>query len=85
MPRSPEAVKRELRQHIVGRYLPGEDPEQLTEDLELQTSGVLNSVNTLELVQHLETTYGISMTAHEIATRLSTVRSIAELVVEKAA
>jgi len=84
MPRSPETVKTELRQHIVQRYLPGEDPGHLTDDLELQASGVLNSVNTLELVQHLETTYRISMTAHEIATRLSSLRSIADLIVEKA-
>ena len=83
MLRSLETVQSELRRYITSRYLPGEDPERLDDDLELQASGVLNSINTLELVQHLETTYGISMTAHEIATRLSTIRSIAALVVER--
>jgi acyl carrier protein len=78
-----EALIAELRRHVVSMYLPGEDPANLTDDLELQTSGVLNSVNTLELVQHLETTYGISLTAHEIATRLTTLRTIAALVSEK--
>ncbi len=81
MPEQLDQVKSYLRNTIISRYLPGEDPENLTDDLELQESGVLTSVNTLELVDHLEEKYGLSFSAHEVATRLNSIQSIATLVV----
>jgi acyl carrier protein len=79
-----DTVKSHLRSRIIDQYLPGEDPENLADDLELQGSGILTSVNTLELVDHIEETYAISLNAHEIATRLNSIQNIAALVVEKA-
>ncbi len=79
-----DTVKTDLRSHIVKAFLAGDDSVGLSDELELQQSGVLNSVNTLELVGHLEETYDISVTAHEIATEMNSIQNIAALVVEKA-
>ena len=48
------------RDFIIAEFLPGEDPQELTEDFELITSGILDSLSRLKLVAFLEKTYDIN-------------------------
>jgi acyl carrier protein len=54
-----------IRDFILTKYLPGESPENLRNDLPLRTSGVLDSLATLALIGFLEERYGIEVQAHE--------------------
>lgn len=83
MERSIDAIKKELRDHIVSMYLPGEDAANLPDGMLLLESGVLTSVNMLELVDHIESLYGIALSAHDIATRFDSIDLIADLVMER--
>jgi acyl carrier protein len=60
-----EEIKERIRTYVLGEYLPGESAENLTDDTPLRTSGILDSVATLNLVTFLETAFGITIEAHE--------------------
>jgi acyl carrier protein len=76
-------IREELRQYILSEFLPGENPSNLRDDTPLRTSGILDSMSTLRLVDFVEQHYGIDVEAHEagvenfdsIATIASFVRS----------
>lgn len=54
-----------IRDFILTKYLPGESPENLLNDMPLRTSGVLDSLATLALISFIEQEYGIEVEAHE--------------------
>ena len=58
-------IKNELRHFIVSNYLPGESVDNLKDDTPLRTSGILDSMSTLALVNFVEERFGISLEAHE--------------------
>ena len=69
---------------IVDKFLPGEDPGQLTSETPLMTSGILDSLATLELVSFLEERYQIELQPADVdASRLGTLNGIAKLVTSK--
>jgi acyl carrier protein len=73
-----------VKEFILTHFLPGEDPAALTADTPLITGGILDSLATLELVSFLEERYGIELAAHEMdASRIGTLKSVAELVMAK--
>jgi len=75
-----EAVK----QYIIEKHLPGEDPKALTPTTPLISSGILNSLATLDLVAFLEARYGFELESHDLdESRLGTLTTIAELVQSK--
>jgi len=77
-------VKGAIKEFILKEFLPGEDPANLTDDLPLITTGILDSIATLKLVLHLEERYGITLEAHEAdKENLDTVEKIAALVSSK--
>jgi acyl carrier protein len=77
-------VIRTVKEFILERYLPGEDPQALTPTTQLMTSGILDSLATLELVSFLEERFGIELEAHETdPSRMGTLADIAELVQSK--
>jgi acyl carrier protein len=77
-------IKEAVRDFIVAQFLPGEDPESLTDDTLLVTDGVLDSLGSLKLVAFLEETFGISVDAHEVdVEHLDTLELIAQMVVAK--
>jgi acyl carrier protein len=61
-----ENINDEVRQYILTEFLPGETAANLRDDTPLRTSGVINSVATLQLVDFLEGKYGIEVEAHEV-------------------
>lgn len=69
---------------ILAEFLEGEDPDELTEDVELISSGILDSLATLKLVTWLENTYDVKIEAHEAdEDNLNTLVDIAKLVSSK--
>jgi acyl carrier protein len=76
-----DAIMQTVKDYIVEKYLPGQDPRELTEQTPLITSGILDSLGVLELVAFLEARYGIEFAADELDPgRLNTLESIAQLV-----
>ena len=76
-----DAIGQTVKDYILDTFLPGEDPRELTGSTPLITSGILDSLATLELVTFLERQYGIELEAHDVdPSRLGTLDSIARLV-----
>jgi acyl carrier protein len=58
-------IKTAVQDYILREFLPGEDPEELTDATPLITGGILDSITTLKLVNFLEERFGILVDAHE--------------------
>jgi len=79
-----QAVHDKVKQFILKEFLPGEDPDELTGDTPLMSTGILDSLATLKLVTFLEQEFDITVEAHEAdATNLDTLDLIAGLVSSK--
>jgi acyl carrier protein len=75
-----------VKDYILTTFLPGEDPEALTPGMPLRSSGILDSLATLDLVSFLEERFGIELEAHDIdPSRLETLDDITKLVQSKLA
>jgi acyl carrier protein len=75
-----------VKDFIMSQFLPGEDPEELTTTTPLVTSGLLDSLQRLDLVYFLEERYGIKLEAHEVdPSRMDTLDQITRLVETKMA
>jgi acyl carrier protein len=81
-----EAIDNAVKAYILKEFLPGEDPEELTNSTPLIAGGILDSIATLKLVEFLERQYNIELLAHELDTEhLGTISAIAETVHSKLA
>ena len=79
-------IKTDVKSFILNEFLPGENPENLPDSMELITTGILDSLATLRLVAYLEETYRIEVAPHELhAGHLNTIASIAKFVGSKQA
>jgi acyl carrier protein len=77
-------VKNTVKEYILGEFLPGESPDQLTDSTPLMTGGILNSLATLKLVMFLEERFKIELQSHETdADHMNTIADIASLVHSK--
>jgi D-alanine--poly(phosphoribitol) ligase subunit 2 len=77
-------VKQSVKEYILEEFLPGEDPNELTDDLQLISGGILDSISTLKLIMHLEESFDITVEAHEAdKEHLDTLNRIADLVAAK--
>jgi acyl carrier protein len=54
-----------IRDFILKRYLPGESAENLRDDTPLRSTGILDSLATLALIDFLEQEYHIEVEPHE--------------------
>ena len=78
------AIMKTTRDFILKEFLEGEDPGELTEEVELISSGILDSLATLKLVTFLENEYDLKIEAHEAdEDNLNTLSDIADLVESK--
>ncbi|HZP82516.1 MAG TPA: acyl carrier protein [Chthonomonadaceae bacterium] len=76
-----DETKKAIKAFILNEFLPGEDPNALTDSTPLITGGILDSLATLQLVAFLEEKYGIQLEAHEAdREHLNTLNDIAALV-----
>ena len=55
-----------IKNFIMKEFLPGENPEELTETTPLISGGILDSIATLKLVMFMEEKYGVSFEPHEV-------------------
>ena len=79
-----QSVKQSVKQYILETFLPGESADELTDDLPLISSGILDSIATLKLIMHIEDAFCITLEAHEAdREHLDTLNQIAELIVTK--
>ncbi|MGV3710750.1 MAG: acyl carrier protein [Gemmatimonas sp.] len=75
-----------VKDFIMNTFLPGEDATALTETTPLITSGILDSLATLDLVAFLEKQYNLEFAANEVdVSRLGTLTDIARIVDAKRA
>lgn len=81
-----DGLKQTIRTYILSEFLPGESESNLQDDTPLRTSGILDSMSTLNLVTFLEQTYGITIDAHETGVdNFDRIEAIAALVASKQA
>jgi acyl carrier protein len=79
-----DEIKNTLRRFILERYLPGESESNLKDDTPLRTSGILDSMATLALVDFVEQQYAIELEAHETGIEyFDTIADIAALIERK--
>jgi acyl carrier protein len=79
-----QAIHSTVKTFILEQFLPGEDPDELTNDTPLMTTGILDSLATLKLVTFLEEKFDIAVDAHEAdAENLNTLDLITDLVSRK--
>jgi acyl carrier protein len=79
-----DAIRVPIREFILREFLPGENPDELTDDTELLTTGILDSIATIKLVAFLEEQFGIQLEAYEVdVEHLNRIRDIAALVASK--
>lgn len=77
-------VKEQIKRFILEEFLPGAEPEELTETTPLIAGGILDSLATMKLVTFIETTFGIAIEAHEAdEDNLGTLRDIERLIQSK--
>ena len=79
-----EDIDKVVHQFILREFLPGEDPNELTEQTPLITGGILDSISTLKLVVFLEEHFGITIEAYEAGVEhLDSIGQIASLITKK--
>lgn len=79
-----EEIQTAVKQFILDEFLPGEDPNELTDTTPLITGGVLDSIATLKLVMFIEERFGITLQAHETdPDYLDNIALIAKTIVSK--
>ena len=74
-------IKSDVKAFILREFLPGEDPALLTDDVQLISDGILDSLAALKLVTFIEEKYQVQMQPHEIsADYLDSLQTIANTV-----
>lgn len=77
-------IKAAVKAYILKEFLPGEDPNELTDDTPLITGGILDSLATLKLVTFIEDRYQVTLQAHEAdVDNLNTLDDITTLITSK--
>ena len=81
-----DAIITDVKQFILDKFLPGENPQALTSSTPLITSGILDSLATLDLITFLEGRYGFELDADDVdRSKLGTLEDIARMVQSKLA
>jgi acyl carrier protein len=60
------ALTQTVKNFIMTEFLPGENPDELTEATPLISGGILDSIATLKLVMFMEEKFGVSFEPHEV-------------------
>jgi acyl carrier protein len=84
MNNSQQEIESGLRKYIISEFLPDEDEEDLTSDVELINTGILDSISVISIVAHMESVYEFKIEAHEASLEnMNTIASMRKLVQEK--
>jgi acyl carrier protein len=77
-------LRNAIRQHLLSTHLQGESPENLSDDIPLLTSGILDSLATMNLVMFLEKEFGIELDVYDTsAERFDRITDMAATVARK--
>lgn len=77
-------IEETVKTYIIKEFLPGEDPQRLTDSTPLISGGILDSLATLKLASFLEEQFHVQLQAHEMTEEhLNNLASIAHLVQSK--
>lgn len=78
------AITSTIKDFILREFLPGENPDELTESTPLISGGILDSLATIKLVAFLEEQFKITVEAHEAdVEHMNTLADIADFVQSK--
>lgn len=81
-----DAIGQRVKEFILEAFLPGEDPNELTDRTPLITGGILDSIAALRLVLFIEEQFGVTLEAHEAdREHLDTIADITALIAAKKA
>ena len=61
-----DALAQRIKTFIMEEFLPGENPDELTETTPLISGGILDSIATLKLVMFMEEQYNVNFAPHEV-------------------
>lgn len=76
-----EEIRDSVRAFVLSELLEGEDPENLHDDTPLITGGVLDPVDTIQLITYLQEAFEIELDGDEVSPEhLNTLERIAETV-----
>ena len=79
-----DEIKPVVKKYLLEEFLQGADEDELQDDTELMSSGILDSISTTRLVAFLEEQFGVTFDAHEMGVDyLNTLDQISDLVVSK--
>ena len=79
-----DGINETVKAFLLKEFLPGEDPNELTDTTPLITGGILDSLATLKLVAFIEDHYTITLKAHEAdAENMNTIADISKLIRSK--
>src|SRR5438067_13001032 len=79
-----DEIRTTVHAFILSEFLPGESPDELTDETPLITGGILDSISTLKLVAFLEDHFGVTVEAHEAGVEnLDSIGQISRLIAEK--
>ncbi|MGO9467580.1 MAG: acyl carrier protein [Isosphaeraceae bacterium] len=79
-----EEITKVVHDFILHEFLPGEDPDELSDHTPLISGGILDSITTLKMVTFLEDRFGITIEAYEAGVdNLDSIDQIAALVAKK--
>jgi len=79
-------LRAELRQFIVGNFLLSRDESRLGDTDSLIAQGILDSTGALELVEHLQVRYGVTVRDEELhPDNLDSIEKIAAFIERKRA
>ncbi len=79
-----DEIKETIKAFILKEFLPGENPDELTDSTPLISGGILDSLATLKLVSFLEDRFKVTFQAHETDIEyLDTIDAIAKVVASK--
>lgn len=76
-----EEIRNSIKEFILKKFLPNENPDELTDTTPLIAGGILDSLATLKVVAFLEENYGITVAPHETdEDNFGTIKDIENLV-----
>lgn len=79
-------IAQTVKDFILREFLPGEDPNELTNTTPMVSGGILDSLATVKLISFLEKEFGVEFEPHELSGEyLETLDTITEVIQSKKA
>jgi acyl carrier protein len=73
-----------LRSYVLAKFLSGEDASTLTDTTPLLSSGIIDSLDVLDMLTWIEKTFEVRLRQEDLASeRLDTIALIASLIAER--